>query len=201
MSRAPVRVATSRAQAIPARPPLRIVREPTDDELLLAGDADSFEAFYRRHCSWVLGFLARRTHDPELAADLCAEVFAAALVARRRYRPRDGAANAWLYRIALNKLNDALRRGYAEDRARRRLGMRPVAPDTDDLRAIEAYGGDLTSLVDDLPPEQAAAVRARVIDERGYDAIAAQLGVPEATVRKRVSRGLSGLRARIGGRP
>src|SRR5688500_13291907 len=86
----------------------------SDDRLLTSGDAADFEAFYRRHAEWVLGFLARRTRDPDLAADLCAEVFAAALLARGRFRPRDGTANAWLYRIASNKLADSQRRGFAE---------------------------------------------------------------------------------------
>jgi RNA polymerase sigma-70 factor (ECF subfamily) len=100
------------------RPELR-----TDDELLISGDAGDFEVFYRRHAEWVLGYLARRTRDADLAADLCAEVFAAALLSRPRYRARDGHANSWLFRIAANKLADAQRRGYAEDRARRRSGV------------------------------------------------------------------------------
>jgi RNA polymerase sigma-70 factor, ECF subfamily len=101
------------------------MREPdvTDDQLLSARDAASFERFYCHHVEPVLGFFARRTRDPELAADLCAETFAAALASRHRYRPEAGAAAAWLYGIASNKLADAQRRGYAEARAQRRLGM------------------------------------------------------------------------------
>lgn len=173
-----------------------MVRELTDDELLLAGDADSFSLFYRRHVDWVLGFLHRRTGDPELAADLCAEVFAAALIARDRYRPRDGKANSWLYRITLNKLNDSFRRGYAENRARRKLGMQRLDLDDDDLRRIEELGD--ADLLAGLPVDQAQAVRARVLDELDYDEIAAGLGVSEAVVRKRVSRGLGSLRGRVG---
>jgi RNA polymerase sigma-70 factor (ECF subfamily) len=180
----------------------------TDEELLLATDAESFGEFYRRHAEWVLSFLARRTSDPELAADLCAEVFAAALLARRRYKPdgrnRDGGtqATAWLYRIASNKLNDALRRHYADDRARRRMGMEPVIPTEDDLADIAALSEDVrvTSLLETLPTDQRAAVRARVIEEREYGEIAGSAGVSEAVARQRVSRGLSTLRRRMGGR-
>lgn len=175
----------------------------TDDELLCAGDPESFALFYRRHLDWVLGFLQRRTRDPELAADLAAEVFAAALLARRRYRPRDGHANSWLFRIAVNKLTDAQRRGSAETRARDRLRMQPVIPDDDDLRAIEALGEEVSALValDHLPDEQRSAITARVLHDRDYGEIAVRQGVSETVVRKRVSRGLAALRARIGARP
>jgi RNA polymerase sigma factor (sigma-70 family) len=174
----------------------------TDDELLRAPDPEAFAAFYRRHVDWVLGFLAHRTRDPELAADLAGEVFAAALLARERYRPRDGQANSWLFKIALNKLIDAQRRGAAEDRARRRLGMRRVVPDSDDLRHIDGLGEDVDvlALLDGLPGDQRRAITARVLEDRDYRDIARHEHVPEAVLRKRVSRGLSALRARIGAR-
>src|SRR5215210_1608009 len=99
--------------------------EATDRELLLKGDAAAFAVFYDRHAEWVLGFLRRRSPDGEAAADLAAEVFAAALSGRRRYRSENASAHAWLLAIASNKLNSALRSGYAERRARTATGDAP----------------------------------------------------------------------------
>ncbi len=48
-----------------------------------------------------------------------------------------------------------------------------------------------------LPEDQSTAVRARVVEERGYDEIATALRVSEPTARQRVSRGLAALRARL----
>ena len=48
-----------------------------DDELLerfVAGEAEAFVTFYRRHLAAILGFFLRRTRDAELTADLTAEV-------------------------------------------------------------------------------------------------------------------------------
>ena len=58
----------------------------SDEELLVASvrDPDAFAAFYRRHAVPLAGFFLHRTHDPELAGDLTAETFAAALQGRRR---------------------------------------------------------------------------------------------------------------------
>lgn len=173
----------------------------TDHDLLQAGDPDAYAEFYRRHVDWVLGYLNRRLRDPELAFDVCAEVFASALVARRRFRPRDatGEANVWLLRIAHNELVDAVRSGKSADAARRRLEMERVDLEDSDLREIErlSEGPAVQALLRDLPGEQRDAVMARVLDEREYEAIAGDLDVSEAVVRKRVSRGLAGLRRRL----
>jgi RNA polymerase sigma-70 factor (ECF subfamily) len=98
---------------------------------------------------------------------------------------------------------DAFRRGKVEDRARRRLGM-PARELTDaDLERVEELvdlerGLDAHTLVGDLPAEQRDAVLARVVEERSYTQIAADLEVSEAVVRQRVSRGLAVLRGRLG---
>ena len=174
----------------------------TDEELLVAGDPDSFEVFYRRWVRPTLGFFMRRTGDAELAADLTAETFAAALGSRARFRPDAGSASAWLFGIASNKLAFALRRGYAEQRARRRLGMERIELDDAELGRIERLGeGDLAAvLVSDLAPEQREAIAAHVVEGRSYGEIAAQLHTSEAVVRKRVSRGLASVRDRMGAR-
>jgi RNA polymerase sigma-70 factor, ECF subfamily len=177
------------------------VAGPTDAELLSRGDADAFAEFYRRHVRQLAGYLTRWTGSAEVAADLTAETFAAALAARRGYRPEQGAPMAWLYGIAAHKLNDWRRRGYAENRARRRLGMERIPLSAEDVRELEYLGGEVTvvGLLDELPPEQRSALRARLLDERPYREIAGTEGVSEATIRKRVSRALAGLRARVGG--
>jgi RNA polymerase sigma factor (sigma-70 family) len=175
----------------------------TDAELLADGGADAFAEFYRRHARQVAGYLVRATRDPEVAADLTAETFAAALVARSRYRPEGAAPGAWLYGIATHKLNDWRRRGYAEDRARRRLGMERIQVSTDDVRELERLGQDVSvvGILEELPAEQREALRARLLEEREYREIAGAQGVSEAAVRQRVSRALAGLRRRMEGQP
>ena len=169
----------------------------TDEDLLSAADARSFEEFYLRHVDMVLGYFARRTGDAELAADLTSETFAAALAGRRRYRPRKGAAGAWLFGIASRKLADAQRKGYAERRMCRRLGMERIELTDADIAHIEALG-ETARCSRGSRVDQAEAVRAHVIEERDYGEIAGELHTSEAVVRKRVSRGLATARRRIG---
>jgi RNA polymerase sigma factor (sigma-70 family) len=173
----------------------------TDEDLLLSEDADDFGLFYDRYIDMLLGYFARRAGDPEVAADLTAETFAAALASRRRFRRSKTPAVAWLFGIAQHKLADYRRRGAAEDRMRRRLGIERVPVGVEDRELIAMLGRDAAwQLIDELPPEQREAVRAHVLDDQPYADIAVATDTSEAVVRKRVSRGLGALRQRMGAR-
>jgi len=172
----------------------------TDGELLVAtaSDPEAFAVFYRRHVRGVLSFFRRRVPTAEAAFDLTAETFAAALEAAPRYELRPDPARGWLYGIAWNKLHEAQRRGQADDTARRRLGMAPIALTDEGLERIESLaGGRALRLLEALPAEQRDAVRARVLDERSYDAIAGELQCSSSVVRKRVSRGIQTIRRKL----
>jgi DNA-directed RNA polymerase specialized sigma24 family protein len=71
----------------------------------------------------------------------------------------------------------------------------------EDVRELEYLAGEVTAidLLEELPRDQRAALRARLVDERAYREIAGAEGVSEAVIRQRVSRGLAGLRRRMRG--
>jgi RNA polymerase sigma factor (sigma-70 family) len=176
---------------------------PADDVLLTSDDPEAFGQFYDRHVRAMLGYFARRTGDPEAAADLTAETFASALVARRRFKPGGPPAAAWLFAIAARRLADYQRRGHVEQRMRRSLAMerRPVSEA--DAEMIRVLGEDAAqTMLAELPPDQRRLVAAHVIDERPYAELAGELHTSEAALRQRVSRGLATLRRRSrGARP
>jgi RNA polymerase sigma factor (sigma-70 family) len=177
---------------------------PTDAELLVltARSPEAFGQFYERWEPAILAWMVRRTRNADAAVDLTAEVFAAALGAAGRFEPRDpgGSTAAWLFVIARNTLLTSLRRGRVEEQARRRLARwEPVHLDDVDVTAINELQHDAALLraLEHLPASQREAVRLRVIDEREYDAIAAELQCSTLVVRKNVSRGLKALRTSI----
>jgi RNA polymerase sigma-70 factor (ECF subfamily) len=177
--------------------------ERDDDELLLAsacGDGVAFSVLYERHLAAVLAFVRRRTADAEAAADLTAEVFAAALVACPRYRSGETPALGWLLGIARNKSRESARRGRRRDEARRRLGVAEIPFAEEDVAGVEELvgrGSMVLARLEELPEDQRLAVWGRVVDERDYDGLAHDLGCSQELVRQRVSRGLRRLRARL----
>jgi RNA polymerase sigma factor (sigma-70 family) len=171
-----------------------------DAALLREGDraAEAFAVFYRRHVEAILRFFAKRRVDVTDAGDLTAEVFAAALMARCRYREDIGAARAWLLGIAAHKLADRGRRWAREQSARQRLGLEAIELTERDIADYELLCADeATSALSELPAGQRELVHARVVEGRDYKTIARENGLSEATARQRVSRGLAALRGRL----
>jgi RNA polymerase sigma-70 factor (ECF subfamily) len=165
------------------------------DASLLAGGARDFAEFYRRHEDAILSFFLRRTGTAEVALDLTAETFARALESRGRFDPALGVAVAWLYGIARNVLAASVKRGAVDDSMRRRLGMEPLVVDDASLARIDALDEQpAVRALDALPDEQRAAIVGRVVGERSYAELAADLRCSESVVRQRVSRGLRTLR-------
>jgi len=159
---------------------------------------------YRGHSRRIVAFFAARISDPQAALDLTAETFARAFAGRRRFRGQtETEAAAWLFGIASHLLAEFLRKGYAERRLVRRLGV--VVPVVDEelervveLDAMRRWRPTVAQQLNRLSAEQREAVRMRVIDELGYPAIAARLGISEPAARMRVSRGLSALARGLG---
>lgn len=171
----------------------------SDTELLRSCHAEPelFSRFYRRHNRAVLGFMMKRIGCAQTAADLTSETFVAAYKDRRKFDSDRGDALPWLYGIARNKLSR-----YHRTNARRRRWHRTVAtPELTDpqIRRVEELA-DLDALVpalraalDQLPPNQADAVRLRILEDRSYDEVAEMLDTTEGNARVRVSRGLTRL--------
>lgn len=168
-------------------------------------DADAFAAFYERYIRRVSVYFVRRVLDPEVAVDLTAETFALALERRRQFRGRsEQEEQGWLFAIARSLLHAYWRKGRIERAAVARLGIERLSLGTEDIEflhrqaGLEALRERLAQALDAVRPDQAAAIRARVIEERGYAEIAADFDTTPDVIRARVSRGLKTMQGLLG---
>jgi RNA polymerase sigma-70 factor (ECF subfamily) len=165
----------------------------SDDELLVCEEPEAFGVFYARHHEAIHRYFRRRV-PADLAADLTAETFASALIARRRFAPGATPAIGWLYMIASRRLVDHQRRAVVDMRTREAL-VGAAGPWGAESLDEEACMPALESgLLRHLPAEQRQAVLARIVEDREFARIADAVSASEASVRQRVSRGLSALR-------
>jgi len=180
--------------------------EGQDDVELIVRSRDEPEAFgvlFERHAGTLLGYFARRTLDPEAAAELVAETFAQAFASRRRFRDKGLGATGWLYGIARHQLSRFFRNGTVDKRARRRLGMPERDVSSQDYERIEELidferiGRAIAQAFALLSEEQRDALTLRVIEGRPYQEVAEALRCTEETARARVSRGLKRLATTI----
>jgi RNA polymerase sigma-70 factor (ECF subfamily) len=166
----------------------------TDATLLRAAatDPSAFAELYARHVDAVFGWFRRRLDWA--AADLTAETFARAWLARRRFRDeRDGSALPWLLGIAANVLADTVRRDRVETRARERLGLPLDLAREDGYSEVEERLSPRLTLersLGSLPEHERKAVELRVLDELPYTQVAKRLAIRPAAARLRVSRAL-----------
>ena len=178
----------------------------SDAQLILGSvtDADRFAELYDRLVDDVLRFFVRRTRCAQTAADLTAETFAAVFTSRGRFVDTGAPGRAWVFTIARRQLSHFHRRERVADRARRRLGVEPIAlagDETDRIDAlIDAAGlrADLHRAMSTIPTGLAEAVHLRVELDLPYSAVAARLGCSEGAARVRVSRALTRLSEELG---
>ena len=172
--------------------------ERNDAELLLASveEPETFSELYRRHAEDLLRYFARRTLDPEAAAELTAETFAQAFASRRNFSDQGVNGVAWIYGIARHQLGRFFRNGRIAAGARRRLGMpeRELPPeDYERIEELVDFAPIREAMADalaTLSADQRDAMRLRVIEGLGYDEVARRLDCSEDNARQRVSRGL-----------
>jgi RNA polymerase sigma-70 factor, ECF subfamily len=174
------------------------VDQRSDSELLTvsATEPGAFAVLYVRHAEDLLRYFARRTLDPEAAAELTAETFAQAFASRTTYRDTGANGVAWIYGIARHQLGRFFRSGRVDRDARRRLGMPERALPPADYERIEdlvdfaPIRGAIEEALLTLRQDQREALRLRVIEELPYEEVARRLACSEQNARQRVSRAL-----------
>ena len=167
---------------------------PTD-----AWTPPSWEEIVRTHSSRVYRLAYRLTGNRHDAEDLTQEVFVRVFRSLSTYTP--GTFQGWLHRITTNLFLDLARRrqrirfdSLPDDAPERLAGREPSPAEAYDDSHLDA---DIQAALEALPPEFRAAVVLCDIEGLSYEEIAATLGVKLGTVRSRIHRGRSQLRAAL----
>jgi len=154
----------------------------------LTDERDVREA-YAAHASELYGFAVRSLGDSGLAEEAVQETFVRAWRAGERFDPQIGSLRTWLFAILRNVVIDL-------GRAR---AVRPTVADDGIEVAVEPLDEALLSWQIEEAMRRIGEQHRRVLVEtyyrgRPYAEVAAELGVPEGTVKSRVYYGLRALR-------
>ena len=167
----------------------------TDSSLLLRwqrqGDAHAFHEIANRHSAMVFATCRRVLRDAVEAEDLTQECFLT--LAQQAGKPPDSLP-AWLHVVAVRRSLTRIRTlGRRAARERSYAERQPVA--------VEPAVADVLAEVDEalaaLPETLRTPLVLHFLEQRGQGEIAAQLGVTQSTVSRRIVRGIAKLRTQL----
>jgi RNA polymerase sigma factor (sigma-70 family) len=160
---------------------------------------EEFEQVYLRNVDVLMGYFARRCHDPHTVADLTSETFVRAMDGFARFDPRRGSDRAWLFGIAAHvfarhcEQSAGGRDAAARLGGHRTLGMDEIEELAERIDA-EREGAALMRRCARLPAVERAAIELVDLDGLSPKEAAQVLGVSGVAFRKRLSRARSRLR-------
>jgi len=177
---------------------------PADDSDLISraqrGETAAYEEIVQRYQQVAFRTAYVITGTAADAEDAAQEGFVKAYRALDRFRP--GAEwRPWLLRIVANEARNRVRSSGRRHRLELRLteGFRPgdAAPSPEAVAVALDERKRLLAMVNALSDEDRAVIASRYFLELNGEETAAALGIPEGTVKSRLSRALARLRARV----
>jgi len=173
-----------------------------DDEAavdrVLSGDTGAFAGIVARWQGPLVNLAYRFCHDRGQAEDMAQEAFLRAFRHLGSWR-RDAAFSTWLFALAANAYRDEMRRARPEsveiDENMAGAGSAEDAVDVSERRAL------VQRAVRTLPPKYRDPLVLFYFHEQDIAATAQSLGLPEGTVKARLSRGRGLLESRLRRRP
>ena len=176
----------------------------TDEELLrsfLGGDENAFEMLVRRYEAplrrLAYGFLRDAAFSEDVAQDAFLRAYRKA--SSFHFGEAGGSFKRWLYRIAVNRAQDELRRRRRRPEADLAAAPEPgTAPDgVEHAAAARERGAQVARALAEIRPEHRQALVLKDVEGMTYAEIAKLLGWPLGTVQVRVHRARLELRDRL----
>ena len=177
-----------------------VLRTMNDDELISAfqnGHQEVYRMLVERHQERIRNLLFSIFHDRDFIEDLAQEVFIKAYQALPRFR-FEASFYTWLYRIAVNKSRDELRKKKLrrffsfqtlDEGTDKEIHLRlSVSPENRDSQELVSLG------LQTLPEKFRTAVILKDIEGLSYEEIAKVMQCELGTVKSRISRARAMLR-------
>jgi len=162
---------------------------------------ERFAVIFDRYAGQIHRYAARRL-GPAAADDIVADVFLIAFRHRSRYDTSQASARPWLYGIATNLISRHRRSEVRMYRALARTGLDPVVePDADRVAnsvSAAAAGQQLATALAQLSTGDRHTLLLVAWADLSYEEVATALDVPIGTVKSRLHRARTTVRAALG---
>lgn len=173
----------------PSNDPAALSAMPDDRLMVLfrLGNSEAFSELFHRYSNSICGFFHRRIENPSRAEELAQEVFIVVLRKGERYEPR-ATFRTYLYSIAMRMVMAERRRSHQRESSS--LAHLNLCSDCSVDAAIW-----VRRAIEQLEAEQREILLLREYEQLTYDEIALLLRLPVNTVRSRLFRARTALKA------
>lgn len=155
----------------------------------------AFRPLYENYYKTIFLFVLHRVGERELCADITSQVFLKALQNIKRFQHKGLPFSAWLYRIAINEINDFFR-SQAKHRFITIEEKQLLALHTDltDELSMEHLQLRLEELLQRLDPDELHLLELRFFESRPFKEVAAILNITEVYAKVKTYRTLDKLK-------
>jgi RNA polymerase sigma-70 factor, ECF subfamily len=177
-----------------------IVETYKEEQALIAAaqkNPERFSALYERYYEPILKFVYHRVTTKEDAFDITQQVFLQAMVSIKKYEWRGFPFSSWLYRIAMNELNQAFRKNgkqrginLSENHLNQLAEEMKIEPGNEKEQV-------LLDALTTLDEEDFQLVEMRFFEKRAFREIADILQITEANAKMKLYRILVKLKPEI----
>ena len=178
------------------------VHTASDEELLTLIDQQdiaAYEQLYDRHAQTVFGLILRIVRNQTIAEEVLQEAFWQVWKSAAQYR-NQGAATAWIFRIARNRSLDELRRQKVRPQAAEHVEVEAAVRNSGSHHQSAEYEAErqlnaerIQFVLGEIPVEQRTCFELAYFDGLSQREIAEEINVPVGTVKSRMRIGLEKL--------
>lgn len=167
-----------------------------EEKLILAAKAnrDRFKPLYEKYYAQILKFVYQRVTTKDDAYDITQQVFLQAMLSLDKYELRGFPFSSWLYRIAINELNQVFRKNEKQRGINlEEHHLKDIAQEMNETGADEKENILLEALTG-LEEDDFQLVEMRFFEKRAFKEIGEILNITEANAKMKLYRILDKLK-------
>ncbi|MEM6265512.1 MAG: sigma-70 family RNA polymerase sigma factor [Bacteroidota bacterium] len=151
-------------------------------------DRRKFSVLYERYYEQVFLFIFKRAGEEDLTADICSQVFMKAMLGLPKYTFQGVPFSAWLYRIAINEVNQYFRQSQKQRMVSiESAGLRHLAAEVEP-DAPQRDIQEVVPLLEKLSPDELQLIELRYFEQLPFKEIAAIYNITENNAKVRTYR-------------
>ena len=176
-------------------------KEREDATLVRAAQKDrrAFSQLYEKYYEQIFLFIYKRMESDAACGDVCSQVFLKALANLHRYEDRGFPFSSWLYRIAINEINQYFRdhknaiRAVSLDKAQVQFIADEIGNGVELEEALQA----LQTVLDQLDESSLTLIEMRFFDQKSFKEMGQVLGISEGNAKIKTYRVLEKLKKEL----